>query len=76
MKGLMLLVGITAVLVMMTAMIRRRSRKKTVTERLRTTLDEARSDVSDRTKDLRKRADKVTDDVRSEARRFLERARA
>jgi hypothetical protein len=70
MKGLMLLVGITAVLVIMTAMIRRRSRKKTVTERLRTTLDEARSDVSERTKDLRKRADKVTDDVRSEARRF------
>jgi hypothetical protein len=76
MKGLMLLVGITSVLVIMTAMIRRRSRKKTVTERLRTTLDEARSDVSERTKDLRKRADKVTDDVRSEARRFLERARA
>jgi Flp pilus assembly protein TadB len=75
MKGLILLLGITTALVMMAAMFRRRSRRKKVTERLKIKIEDARSDVSGRTKDFRKRADKVTDDVRSEARRFLERAK-
>jgi Flp pilus assembly protein TadB len=76
MKGLILVLGITTALVMMAVMFRRRSRRKTVTERLKIKIEDARSDMSGRTKDFRKRADKVTDDVKSEARRVLERARA
>ena len=54
----------------------RRRRRKTVVDRLRTGLEDTRSDMVHRTQSFRKRAGSVRDDVRLQARKLMERATA